>query len=121
MNNYLKITGIINNMFTPQKTLKTTRIKQRSTVVLPALIHSSENWDIKRRDAERITAAEMKYTRKTAGHTWTDYKPNTQIAKEPNTTPVLDKIQEYGRNWLQSTNRIPRNRLMKIPKTADQM
>jgi hypothetical protein len=32
-------------------------------------------------DARRITAAEMKYIR-TAGYTRTDYKTNTQIAKE---------------------------------------
>jgi hypothetical protein len=27
----------------------------------------------------RITAAEMKYMRRTAGYTWTDHKTNTQI------------------------------------------
>jgi hypothetical protein len=37
---------------------------------------------IKARDARRITAAEMKYMRITAGCTWTDYKTNPQIAKE---------------------------------------
>jgi hypothetical protein len=30
----------------------------------------------------RITAAEMKYMRRTAGYVWTDYKTNLQIAKE---------------------------------------
>jgi hypothetical protein len=30
--------------------------------------------DIKARDATRITAAEMKYMRITAGYTWTDHK-----------------------------------------------
>jgi hypothetical protein len=29
----------------------------------------------------------MKYVRKTAGHTWTDYKTNTTVAKERNITP----------------------------------
>jgi hypothetical protein len=120
LNNYLKITAIINNMFTPQETSKKTKIKQFSTIVLPALLYSSENWNIKARDAERITVAEMIYTRKTAEHTWTDYKPNTQIAKKQNTIPVLGKIQEYGRNWLQNTNRMPHNRLMRIPKATDQ-
>jgi len=43
----------------------------------------------------------MKYMRKTAGYTWTDYKTNTEFAKELNKTPFLDKIQKYGRNWLQ--------------------
>jgi len=37
----------------------------------PALLYSSENWTIKARDAGRITAAELKYMRKTARYTWT--------------------------------------------------
>jgi hypothetical protein len=31
--------------------------------------------------------------RKTAGYTCTDYKTNTEIAKELNITPVLDKYR----------------------------
>jgi hypothetical protein len=45
------------------------------------------------REAARITAAEMKYLRRTAGYTWTDHITNTDIAKELNITPVLDRIQ----------------------------
>jgi len=37
---------------------------------------------LKASDARRISAAEMKYMRRTAGYTWTDYKTNAQIAKE---------------------------------------
>jgi hypothetical protein len=40
------------------------------------LLYGSETWTIKARDARRITAAEMKYMRRTAGNTWTDYKTN---------------------------------------------
>src|SRR5215469_5482668 len=82
LHNYLKITSIINNVFRPQKTLKKTRIKLYNTLALPVLLYGSESWTIKARDAGRITAAEMKYVRRTAGYTWTDYKRNTQIAKE---------------------------------------
>jgi ABC-type ATPase involved in cell division len=32
------------------------------------------NLTIKARDTTRISAAEMKYMRRTAGYTWTDYK-----------------------------------------------
>ena len=32
----------------------------------------------------------MKYMRKTAGHTWKDYKINMEIAKKLNITPVVD-------------------------------
>jgi len=54
----------------------------------------SENWTVGARNAGRITAAEMKFTRKTAVYTWTDYKTNTEIAKELNTTPDLEKMQD---------------------------
>jgi hypothetical protein len=59
----------------------------------------------------------MKYMRITAGHTWTDHKTNTEVAKELNITPVLDKIQDYKRNWIQHANRMPRNGLARIMKS----
>ena len=34
----------------------------------------------------------MKYMRRTAGYTWTDYKTNSYTAKELEITPVLDKL-----------------------------
>jgi hypothetical protein len=37
LHNYLKITGISNNVFRPQKTLKKTRIKFYNTLALPVL------------------------------------------------------------------------------------
>ena len=60
-NDCLKITCIINIMFKPQKTLKKTSTKVYSTLALPALLYSGENWTITARDAGRKTAAEMKY------------------------------------------------------------
>jgi len=71
---------------------------------------------IKARDARRITAAEMKYMRRTAGYIWTDYKTNAQITKELKITPILDKLLEYKRNWIQHVNRMPRNRLPRVMK-----
>ena len=62
------------------------------------------------------TAAEMKYMRITAGYTWTDHKTNTQIAKELEITPILDKLQEYKRNWIYHVNRMPRSRLPRVMK-----
>jgi len=65
------------------------------------LLCGSETWTIKARDARRITVVEMKYTRTTAGYTRTDYKTNTQIAKELTITPSLDRLLEYKRKWIQ--------------------
>jgi hypothetical protein len=59
----------------------------------------------------------MKYTRITAGYIWTHHKTNTEMAKELNITPVLDKIQSYKRrNWIQHVNRTPRKGLHGIIK-----
>ena len=84
--------------------------------ILQFIQHCWKTWTIKARDAGRITAAEMKYMRRTAGYTWTDYKTNTQITKELKITPVLDKLLEYKRNWIQHVNRMPRNRLPRVMK-----
>jgi len=58
----------------------------------------------------------MKFVRRTAGYTWTDNKTNAQIAKELKITPILDELLEYKRNWIQSVNRMPRNRLPRVMK-----
>jgi hypothetical protein len=76
LHNYLKITRIINNLFRPKKLT----IRLYNTLALPTVLHSSENWAIKPRHATRITAAETKYTRRTAGYTWTLHKTNTEVA-----------------------------------------
>ena len=58
----------------------------------------------------------MKYMRRTAGYTWTDYKTNEQIAKELKIIPILDKLLEYKRSWIQHVNRMPRNRIPRVIK-----
>jgi hypothetical protein len=49
--------------------------------------------------------------RSTACYTCTDYRTNTEIAKELNMSPVLGKIQDYRLNWLRQANRLPRDGL----------
>jgi phage anti-repressor protein len=78
------------------------------------LLYGSENWTIKAINTRRITAAEMKCKRTTAGYICTDYKTNIEIPKELNITPVLDKIQDYRRNWIRNVNRMPNEELYTI-------
>jgi len=47
-----------------------------------------------KQDSRRITAAEMKCVRTTAGYTWTDDKTNTEVAKELNMAAVLEKYRK---------------------------
>ena len=58
----------------------------------------------------------MKYMRRTAGYTKTDYKTNGQTAKDLKITPLVDKLLEYKRSWIQHVNRMPRNRLPRVMK-----
>jgi hypothetical protein len=115
LNNYLKITGILNNVFRLQRTLKKKRIKLYNTPAFPVLLYGSETGTVTARDARGITAAEMKYMR-TAGYTWSHHKTNTQITKELKITPILDKLLEYKRNCIQHVNRMSGDRLPRVMK-----
>ena len=57
LNNFLKITGILNNVFGPKKALRKTRIKLYNALALPVLLYGSETWTVKTRGTRRITAA----------------------------------------------------------------
>jgi len=85
-------------------------------MALPASLYSSENLTVNARDARRIIASEIKYVRKITGITWTNYETNTEIAKELNIAPVLGKIQDYRKNWVQNVNGMPRKKLPRIIK-----
>jgi hypothetical protein len=61
-----------------------------------------------------ITEAEMKFMRRTAGYSWTDYKTNKQITKKLKITPILEKLLEYKRNWI--LNGMPRDTLPRVMK-----
>ena len=87
LNNYWKMTGIMKNVFRPQKTSKKSRTSMYKTLGLPALLYRSENWIIKARDARRITAAEIKYMRKTAGYTSADYTKKHRYCKRTKYNP----------------------------------
>jgi len=50
----------------------------------------------------------------------TYYKTKTEVAKDLNEVPVLDKIQDYRRNCVQHVKRMPRKKLQRIIKTTDQ-
>jgi hypothetical protein len=50
-----------------------------------------ENWPMKARHTRRIIAAVMKYVRKTAIYSGSDYKRNYTDCKGINVTPLLDK------------------------------
>jgi len=65
------------------------------------------------KDKIRTTAAEMRFTRRTAKYTQMGYKRNEDILKEVKPESTLEKISKYKNNWIQRVNRIQRDRLPK--------
>ena len=52
----------------------------------------------------------MTLLRPLAGYTLYDHKTNDYIRRELRITGILDKIDEYRRNWFQHLQRMPQNR-----------
>jgi hypothetical protein len=68
-------------------------------------------WTLTASQRRRIEAAEMKLLRPLAGYTLYDHKTNNTIRQELRVTSVLDKIDEYRKNWLLHLQRMPQNRI----------
>jgi hypothetical protein len=63
-NKIVKITGIINNTFKPNRVQKGTQIKLYTILALPVLLCGSETWTVKSKDKSKLTAAEMRFIRR---------------------------------------------------------
>ena len=86
-----------------------TILKIYNTLVLPTFLYGLENWTQTASQRRRIDAAEMKLLRPLAGYTLYDHKTNDYIRRELRITGILDKIDEYRRNWLSHLQRMPQN------------
>jgi hypothetical protein len=72
---FVKTIGVINQVFKPCL-VQHTRLNIYRTPARSVLIYGSEAWTIRKADEKRLQAAEMKFTRKTAGLTLWDHKRN---------------------------------------------
>jgi hypothetical protein len=88
-----------------------TILKTYNILVLPTFLYGSENWALTALQRRRIEAAETKLLRPLAGYTIYDHKTNDSIRRELQTECILDKIDEYRRNWLLHLQRMPPNRI----------
>jgi len=78
---------------------------------LPIFLYWSEKWTLTALQRRRIEAAEMKLLRTLAGYTLHGHKTNDSICRELQTEYILDKIDEYRRNWLLHLQRMPLKRI----------
>jgi len=88
-----------------------TILKIYNILVLLTFLYGSENWTLTTLQRRRIEAAEIKLLRPLAGYTLHDHKTNDSVRRELQTECILDKIDEYRRNWFLHLQRIPPNRI----------
>jgi len=86
-----------------------TILKIYNTLVLPTFLYGSENWTLTALQRRRIEAAEMKLLRPLVDYTLYDHKTNDSVRRELQTECILDKIDEYRRNWFLHLQRMPPN------------
>jgi hypothetical protein len=109
--NFLQLIGTIKRTIF-KKVRTETILKLYNTLVLPAFLYGSENWTLTALQRRRIEAAEIKLLGPLAGYTPYDHKTNDSIRRELQTDSILDKIDEYRRNWLLHLQRMPQNRIL---------
>ena len=107
---FLQLIGTINRTIF-RKVRTETILKIYNNLVLPTFLHGSENWATTTLQRWRIEAAEMKLLRLLAGYTLYDHKKNDYIRHELQIISILDKKDEYRRNWFQHLQRMPQNRI----------
>jgi len=88
-----------------------TILKIYNTLILRTYLYTRmpENWTLTALQRRGIEAAEMKLLRPLAGYTLYDNKTNDYTCRELRITGILDKIDEYRRNWLSHLQRMPQN------------
>ena len=87
-----------------------TILKIHNTLVLPTFLYRSENWTLTALQRRRIEA-EMELLRPLVGYTLYNHKTNDYIRRELRITGILEKIDEYRRNWLLHLQRMPQDRI----------
>ena len=88
-----------------------TILKIHNTLVLPTFLYGSENLTRTALQRRRIEGAGMKLLRPLAGYNLYDHKTNDSVRRELQTECILDRIDEYRRNWLLHLQRMPPNRI----------
>jgi len=76
-----------------------------------ALKFGSEVWVLKKRDEQRLEAAQMKFLRHLLGITKLDKEKNISIRKKTGVQNIVQEIEQYQQKWLQHVQRMDKNRL----------
>jgi hypothetical protein len=112
--NFVKVLGIINQIFKPSLVSRHTRIRIYGTLARPVLSYGSEAWTVRRTDEKRLISAEMRFLRRTAGHTRWDRKRNEDILTELQISQIREFMCQYRKIWKEHVDRMSSDRIPKM-------
>jgi len=102
---------------------KETKLRIHNITAKAALKFGSEAWVLKKREEQRLEAAQMKCLRHLLGITKLDIENNRCIRQNTGPQNIVKEIKQYQKKWLQhvqgmDTNRLPKQALQYKPKLA---
>ena len=92
---------------------KETKLRIHNITAKAGLKFGSEVWVLKKRDEQRLEAAQMKFLRHLLGITKLYKEKNQSIRKKSGAQNIVKEIKQYQQKWLQHVHRMGTNRLPK--------
>ena len=95
---------------------KETKLRIHNITAKAALKFGSEAWVLKKREEQRLEAAQMKFLRHLLGITKLDKEKNQKYyGKKTGAQNIVEEIKQYQKKWLQHAQRMDTNRIPKPP------
>ena len=104
-----------------EKINKESKLRIHNITAKEAFKFGSEVWVLKKREEQRLEAAQMKFLRHLLGITKLDKEKNQCIIAKTGAQNIVQEIKQYHKKWLQhvqwmDTKRIPKQALQYKPK-----
>jgi len=96
---------------------KETELRIHNITAKAALKFGNGAWVLKKREEQRLEAAQMKFLRQLLGITKLDKEKNQCIRQKTGRHNIVKGIKQYQEKWLQHVQRIDTNRLPKLSTT----
>ena len=82
---------------------KETKLRIHKITAKAALKFGSEVWVLKKREEQRLEAAQMKFLRHLLGITKLDKEKNISIRKKTGVQNIVKEMKQYQKKWLTRT------------------
>jgi predicted GTPase len=92
---------------------KETNLRIHNITAKAAFKFGSEAWVLKKREEQRLEAAQMKFLRHLLGITNLDKGKNQCFRKKTGAENIVKEIKPYQEKWLEHIQRMDTNRILK--------